>query len=380
MRHALCVPSPRIAVFVSFSGRGGVERMIVNLCGGLAEMGCRVDLLLVKARSGYLTSLHPAVRTMRLGGHTLSSLPALARYLRQIRPEALLAAKDRANQTAVVARALARAPTRVVLRMGTTVTAALDRKGPLQHLLWRIPMRVLYPRADAVVAVSGGVAGDLARMTGLPASRFYVIPNPVITPRLYELAAQPVPHPWLQASDVPVLLAAGRLTRQKDFATLLRAFQIVRSQRRLRLIILGEGQDRPSLEALIGRLHLDGHVELAGFVQNPYAYMARAALFVLSSAWEGSPNSLTEAMALGTPVVSTDCPSGPREILADGRYGPLVPVGNAAELAAAVLRTLAAPPKKALLSDAVSEYSVEKSSRRYLDLLLGPKPLTRPGA
>lgn len=367
---------PLIAVFTSFSGLGGVERMIVNLCNGLAHLGCRVDLLLARDKAPHLAVLDPAVRLVKLpASHTLGALFPLARYLRETRPNGLIAAKDRANQAAVIAKRLARVDTRVITRLGTTVSASISHRNPLTRLFWRLPMRLTYRLADAVVAVSMGVATDLAVITGLPQSTITVIPNPVITPDFLDRASEKTDHPWLAEGTrpgcIPVILGMGRLTRQKDFPTLMRAFGLVRSQKPCRLLILGEGGDRPKLEAMAGDLGLSDDVSLPGFVANPYPLFARASLFVLSSAWEGSPNVLTEALALGVPVVSTDCPSGPWEILDGGKYGPLVPVGNHEALAEAMLRTIENPPEKAFLQKAARAYTQEEASRRYLALLLG---------
>ncbi|MGB5422507.1 MAG: glycosyltransferase [Desulfobacterales bacterium] len=363
---------PRIGVFVSFSGTGGVERMILNLCEGFAARGCRVDLLQVKAHSQHLEQLPSMVHVRKLNAeHTLSSLPALVRYLKTERPDALLAAKDRANQVAILARKTSGVPTRVVVRMGTTVSAALAGKNRWRKLFWYLPMRLIYRNADAVVAVSQGVARDMARITGLPAADIRIIRNPVISPRIFRLAREPAPHPWLIEGNEPVIVGIGRLTRQKDFPTLIRAFARVRRKKPCRLIILGNGKDRKDLQVLAKRLSQSEQIAMPGFVENPYAYLKRAALFVLSSAWEGSPNALTEALALGVPAVATDCPSGPREILKDGAIGSLVPVGDPDALAAAMLATLSAPPDETLLKSAVREYTVEVSSQRYLDLLLG---------
>ena len=363
---------PRIGVFVSFSGTGGVERMVLNLGEGLVALGCRVELLQIKAHSQHLEQIPSMVHIRKLNAeHTLTSLPALVRYLKTERPDALLAAKDRANQVAVLARKISGVPTRVVVRMGTTVSAALAGKNRWRKLFWYLPMRLIYRNADAVVAVSQGVARDMARITGLPTSAIRIIPNPVITPRIFRLAREPVPHPWLVNGGEPVIVGIGRLMRQKDFPTLIRAFAAVRRKLPCRLIILGEGKDRGSLEHLTKQLSLSRQIDMPGFVENPYAYLKRAALFVLSSAWEGSPNALTEALALGVPVVATDCPSGPSEILKEGAIGRLVPVGDPDALAAAMLATLSAPPDETLLKSAVREYTAEVSSQRYLDLLLG---------
>jgi len=364
--------SRKIAVFASFSGRGGVERMIVNLCEGLMAFDCQVDLVVVKAESVHLDSLPSTVNLVKLStSHTISSLPSLVSYLRREQPVALLAAKDRANQVAILARHLPGVSTRVVVRMGTTVSAALAGKSQMQKWLWYLPMRLIYPLADAIVAVSHGVAEDLSKITGLPIDRIQVIPNPVIVPRLATLAGHSVAHPWFNENQVPVILGVGRLTRQKDFPTLIKAFATVRAERPCHLVIIGEGRDRPALERLAAGLGIEDDVDLPGFAENPYAYMSRAALFVLSSLWEGSPNVLTEALSLGVPVVSTDCPSGPSEILAGGHHGHLVPVGDPQALAEAMLETLDSPPDKDTLATAVSDYEVNVSSRKYLDTLLG---------
>lgn len=375
--HMPCVrtpENPKIAVFVSFSGTGGVEKMVVNLTKGLVDLGAKIQMIPVKMESSHLGNLPPSVRIMKFGSpHTLGCLPALIRYLKSEQPDALLAAKDRANSTAVLARRLADVPTRLVLRMGTTVSAALGGRHPFKERIWYFRMRMLYPSADAVVAVSNGVAEDLRKNAGLSPSLLRVIPNPVITPELISKSQEPCDHPWFQEGAAPVILGVGRLTRQKDFSTLLRAFALVRKNRPCRLMILGEGQDRASLESLTADLGIRDDVTMPGFVKNPYAYMSKSALFVLSSRWEGSPNVLTEALALGTPVVSTDCPSGPEEILDHGRFGPLVPMGDPDAMAHAILTTLDAPLEKSLLKSAVEEYTVKESSRRYLETLLGTR-------
>jgi glycosyltransferase involved in cell wall biosynthesis len=360
----------RVAIFVSFSGQGGVERMIGNLAGGMAAQGFAVDLVLAKAGGAHLQQPPPGVRLVKLrAGHTFTSLFALARYLRTQRPAALLAAKDRAIKTAVLARWLSGTRPRLVGRLGTTVSAALADKGRARRWLWYQGMRRFYRHVDQIIAVSQGVADDVMAITGLPANRVMVVRNPVVGPTLPELAQQPVDHPWFGGDGPPVLLGAGRLTAQKDFPALLDAFARVRAQRPCRLVILGEGRLRSELQRQAANLGVAEDVSLPGFAPNPYAYMARAAVFVLSSAWEGSPNVLTEAMAVGTPVVATDCPSGPREILQGGRYGPLVPVGDAPALAQAILEVLDAPLERATLRRAVAEYSVERSAAHYLQAL-----------
>ena len=207
------------------------------------------------------------------------------------------------------------------------------------------------------------------RVAGLSRQQVCVICNPVVTPEIFSKAQEPVDHPWFAPGQPPVVLGAGRLTIQKDFPTLIRAFALVRAQRRARLMILGEGEERPKLEALVRELGLEEDMALPGFAGNLYAYMARAAVFVLSSRWEGFGNVLVEAMALGTPVVSTDCPSGPAEILERGKWGKLVPVGDIVALSAGVVAELDNPS----LSDVArraQDFSLDRIVGQYLELLL----------
>jgi len=364
-------PTPDLAVFVSFSGEGGVERMVLNLVNALADKGLRVDLLLIKSGSRHLEEIHPSVRRIELAaGHTLTSLPPLIRYLKRVHPPCLLAAKDRAGRIAVIARALAGCgDTRLALRLGTNLTAAFAHKAPWRMRLRQLPIRLLYPHIDTIICVSEGVRQDTLAVSGIDPTRVKVIRNPVITAQLLRAAAEPSPHPWLSQPDQPVILGVGRLTLQKDFQTLLRAFAQLRSTRPCRLIILGDGRERETLLALAGSLGVEEDLSLPGFTPNPYAYMQRADLFVLSSRWEGSPNVLTEAMALGTPVVSSDCPSGPSELLEQGSIAPLVSVGDWRGLAEAMAKVLENPPAREQLRQAVREYTAETSATCYLETL-----------
>ena len=359
-----------IAVFLSFSGQGGVERMVLNLVEGLAAAGHRVDLLAVRAGDMEQRAWPDAVRVHDLGvRHTLLAQPALTRYLRRVRPCALLCAKDRAIRVAVRARAHSGLRCPLVGRLGTNLSAALGGRGALARWLRLAPMRRIYGQVDTVVAVSNGVAEDTAKVTGLPPPRIRVVHNPVVTPRLRRQADEVVNHRGFAEGAEPVILGAGRLTEQKDFETLIRAFATVRKTRFARLVILGEGRLRGHLERLAGLLGVDATLDLPGHADNPYPFMTHAAVFVLSSRWEGSPNVLTEALALGTPVVSTDCPSGPRELLDGGRYGELVPMGDVPAMAAAIGRVLDGVRPAGSAVEAVRDYTVEASVRGYLEAL-----------
>jgi glycosyltransferase involved in cell wall biosynthesis len=364
---------PRLGVLISFSGEGGVERMIMNLVREFSRRDLTVDLLTIRAASAHFQDLPDNVRWIPLrANHALSSIPELVRYLKRDPPQALLVAKDRAARAALVARRLSAARLPVVVRLGTNLMTSMASRSAFSRWLRLAPMKSLYRHVDRIVAVSAGVAEDTLRVTGLPASRIVVIRNPVVTPALMQQAAAPCPHEWLTAagrSTNPVVLGAGRLGQQKAFDTLLRAFATVARQRPARLIILGEGAHRRALEKLADELGISDRVLLPGFQANPYAWLSRADLFVLSSRWEGSPNVLTEALALGIPSVATDCPSGPRETLDSGRFGPLVAVDDVPQLARAMAETLAAPLEAGVLQQAVAEYTAETSAERYLEVL-----------
>lgn len=342
---------------------------MVTLANGFVARGLRVDLVLVKTGGVYSDEIHPEIRVVDLKAGTLRrGLPPLIRYLRRTKPRVLLSALNGANVAAILARSLAFSPTRVVLTQHNTLRHRAWDGPETRRSLSRPLIPRLYRHADRIIAVSQGLAEELLDLTKLPRDRVVTIYNPVITPELFRLAQEPVDHPWFQVGSDPVILGVGRLVPQKDFPTLLRAFARVRASRRARLVILGEGPERARLQQLAYDLGIDSEVDMPGFVRNPYAWMARASLFVLSSAWEGFGVVLVEAMACGTPVVSTDCPHGPAEILQGGRYGMLVPVGDEAAMADAILRVLEGHPAR-VSSEAVERFRLEPVLNSYLRVL-----------
>lgn len=358
-----------LAFFMPSFGGGGVERMMVNLAHGFVFYGADVDLLVDRSDHHYLAALPPSARLIALPHGESAQRRAVEDYLRKERPVAAMVSKLGAAAMLLKARRAAGSTVRVAVRIGTNISRAMQRESLWSRLRAYRALRRAAGEADAIVAVSQGVADDLRRLAPACRSPIEVIVNPVVTPSLYVLATEPVVHPWCSDSDVPMVLSVGRFSRAKDYPTLLRAFALLRARRPCRLVILGDGRQRPRLERLVRRLALSGSVDLPGFITNPYPYMARAHVFVLSSLWEGSPNALAEALALGTPVVATDCPSGPRELLRDGAYGRLTPPGDADELARAIAETLDRPLPPEVLREAVAEYTVEKSAARYLKVL-----------
>jgi glycosyltransferase involved in cell wall biosynthesis len=367
-------------VFVPSLDAGGAERAALKLAEGLAHRGFDVDLVLAAAKGPRLVEIPPGVRVVDLNARrVLSCLPGLVRYLRREKPDALTSVLDHANVVALWARKLAGYPGRVVVvEQNTLSEAARHGKSRRDRMMPRI-VRRFYPWADDVVAVSAGVADDLVRIASLRPERVRVIFNPIVTEDVARMARSPVDHPWF-ADGSSVFVAAGRLRPQKDFVTLLHAFARLRARRPARLLILGEGPERGALEALVAQLDLTRDVSLPGSTTNPYAYIARATAFVLSSRWEGLPTVLIEALSCGVPVIATDCPSGPREILADGRHGMLVAVGDADALAlamnAALDGTLPRP-----VAESWSPYTLDAVVDDYVPLLVAspaPRPARAP--
>lgn len=329
--------SGRLALLVSNMEGGGAQRSILKLANTLARSGREVDLVLPRATGPFLAEVDPAVRVVDLQAkRVLTSLPGLVRYLRRERPTAMISALNYVNIIAIWARTVARVGSVLVVTERNILTRSAERLPPNRRSLMPHLMRWFYPRADAVVAVAQGVKDDLVEFVGLSPTHVGVIYNPIVTEELLRRAAEPVSHPWLLEGATPVILGVGSLTPQKDFPTLIRAFKEVTRTRAARLLILGEGPDREGLERLVDQLDLAESVDLAGFEPNPYPSLSAAAAFVLSSRWEGLPGVLIEAMACGAPIVATDCHSGPREILNDGEYGALVPVGDVAAMASAL--------------------------------------------
>jgi len=390
-------------LMVSLEG-GGVQKSLLHLARALADRGHRVDLVLYKAQGDFVDSVPSGIKVVALETAprwkgrlhafraapehlmhlalpvllplkphgTVRCLPALVRYLREERPAVLLSAEPDLNLVALWARRLAGISVHTVISERIHLSTHLRDGAKRRKWRWRfiVPLlRRTYPNADRIIAVSHGVADDLRTLVRLPPELVTTVYNPVVDSELAKKADAPIDHAWFKPGAPPVIIAVGRLTEQKDFSTLLQAFAQVRAQRQARLLLLGEGEMRDELTALGLALGIAKDLSLHGFTNNPFAYMARAAVFVLSSAYEGLPGVLIQALACGCPVVSTDCPSGPAEILENGQYGRLVPVGDPAAMAQAILSTLEAPPDRGLLQKQASLFSVDRAIEQYLEVL-----------
>ena len=356
----------KVALFIPTLGGGGAERVTLNLARGLAAAGVAVELVVASA-TGPLTEGLSDTPVVDLGtGRVITAVAPLARYLRAAKPVAIVSGMNHANIMVIWAARLARFRGRVVVVEHNDLIEG-NRGGLIEGRVIPWLMKLTYPAAASVVAVSEGVKASLIERAGVSGDTVEVIYNPVLTEASRAAAAQHVDHEFFDLPDTSVIVGVGRLTAQKNFSNLLRAFAKLVEKRDARLIILGEGEERQELESLAGTLGIKRLVDFPGFVPNPHAYIRRSDLFALSSDFEGLPTVLIEALGAGARVVATDCPSGPSEILADGRYGELVPVRDPEALATAIDRSLdLAPPE---LGDWLEQFSLEYAASRYMETL-----------
>jgi glycosyltransferase involved in cell wall biosynthesis len=355
-----------ITLFLPSLNGGGVQRVMINLAAGLAGRGFIVDLVVCNASGPLMDSIPDSVHLVDLKqSRVLGSILPLHKYIKKASPSILISAQTHANISAIIATRTSNQPCRVIvcehndiLAVSKSATSIFDRLRPLGAMLF-------YRLSDEIVAVSHGSAVSLSNAANIPIDKIKVIYNPLVSEIISRLADEPFEHPWLKESTIPVILAAGRLSKQKNFQLLIRSFARLQADTPARLIILGEGEERDHLSKLVMDLSLTDVVDLPGYVKNPYAFMKRANLFVLSSLWEGFPSVLVEAMACGTNVVSTNCPSGPSEILEGGRLGQLVPVNNEMALTEAIHFSLSHRVPSSELIDAADQYSITRALDQY---------------
>jgi glycosyltransferase involved in cell wall biosynthesis len=357
-------------------GAGG-ERVVLNLAKVFIDRSLQVDLVVPDTTGGhqrFMETVPAGVRIIDLKtpiGRAVyfKKLFKLKQYLEQEQPAIMLANVDYVG-VANVAGKISKSSTKIVQVVHSNLSREFGKISGSGKTIKPLFVKQFYPWSDGIIAVSKGVAEDTAHMSGIPLEQIRVIYNPVVTPDLPVKAEEPVSHPWFAAGEPPIILGTGRLMYQKDFATLIRAFAKVRQHRASRLVIIGgEPVQKAELEALIQELHLEADAQLPGFASNPYAYMSKAAVFALSSKYEGFGNVLVEAMATGTPVVSTDCESGPAEILENGKYGKLVPVSNPDALAEAIIATLDHPIDSKILQERSQEFTTDKIATQYLEFI-----------
>ncbi len=376
----------KIATFIYGLTWGGATRRLLTLLEGLVQRGHEIEFVVVDSSGPLVQEIPKGITLVTLEQGPLAfvfpylsrrmkmslSKFALAKYIRQSNADIFLSAANHAHITALYAKRLSGSDIPFVLRLSSHVTASLKKSRRLSKRIRFLQAKRLYPMADMVIAVSHAVATDLAKTLDIEKEKIKVVYNPVITKRLMEMARKPPEHPWLQRrrghKRIPVVVAAGRLRRQKGFDIIVRAISSVISKRQVRLIILGEGKYRKKLEELVRALGLENMVDMPGYVPNPVSFMAKADLFCHASGFEGLPGVVIEALAAGCPVVCTDSPGGVSEILDGGRYGILVPVGDKEALAKGIIEGLDKDWNNDELKQRAMEFTCEKAVSGYLEV------------
>ena len=354
-----------VAIYLTSMTMGGVERVALNLCKGLIDEGYEVDLVLVEATGKLLNDVSSEVSVVDLeADRVLTSLLPLRKYISSRKPDVLYAMMTEPNVVAVGAHRTIATDTRLILSEHNMLSRSSET---IKDYFARAGAWLLYPFADAVVAVSEGVQADLLANTRLNGDDISMIYNPVDIESIRDRALEPADHEWLADDDLTVILSGGRHVPQKGFDTLLNAFSRI-EQDDIRLLLFGTGPETESLKKQASALGINNDISFLGFIENPYAYMAAADVFTLSSKYEGFGLVLIEALACGCPVVSTDCESGPAEILEQGEYGPLVPVGDVEALTASIEQALNCPPESDSLRARANDFNIETAVRHYESL------------
>lgn len=359
-----------IAFFLLDLDGGGTERAIVALAGEIGRQGYAVDLVVGDADSDYRSEISSAVHVHDFVTRSpLLVFFRLIAYLRRRKPMVVMSALDLPNIMSVVAARFAGYKGRTIISQRAVLAASQTEVAPSRRILTALLQRVCFSRADAVISNSYAAANEVRTLLGVPADRVVTIHNALDADRINRLASEEVDGDFLSKNRVPMIVSVGSFTKRKDMETLIKAFQIVKAQRRVSLVIIGKGPEQHKIESLISDLGLDEDVHLPGFDANPYKWVAAAAVFVSSSTGEGFPNVIAEALALGRSIVATDCPGDTAELLWHGKWGRLVPVRDPGRMADAILAALDDPnPPDGRIRAA--DFSPSKITSAYLNVLL----------
>lgn len=358
----------KITIIMTHLSGGGAERVMLLLAKGLANKGFKIDFI-VGNTSNYKAEKWPDnIHLIDLNvSRFIYALPKLVRLFRGYNTDYVLSALKLVNVLTICAAKIALLEAEIVISEHSTISEKiLNAENIKGKYIIPFLMKVTYPWATKIVSVSKGVADDLAQTIRINRQNIDVIYNPVIEDQMFDMANEPISHRWFEG-DIPVIMGIGRLIKVKNFSLLIKAFTKVRKNRKCKLIILGEGEKRPQLKKLVKNLNMESEVALPGFYDNPYAYLSRADLFVLSSNVEGLPTVLIEALAFEIPVVSTDCPSGPEEILENGKWGTIVPRNNVEAMAKAMDKGLNSKPTNS--KERAMHFTVERAVQKYSKLI-----------
>ena len=363
-------------VTLAFQG-GGPERDSVLLFNGLAAKGLRVTILALREEGPLRSLVDPAIRVVVVPKRQMRyAIPALRRIIRALVPAVVVGSGIPSLNlvTLIAVRTLPRSRRpKLVLREGAVPSMARYDPSSSNRIAYRI-LRHLYREADRIVTLTDGARSDISRKFAVPDSKISVMRTNAVLP--------PAIEGWIERWDgdrgreSDLIVCVGRLSAEKDQRTLLRAVTLLPADRPWRLAIVGDGPDRAALEELARSNGLSQRIVFTGQIDDPFVWMRKARVAVCSSIYEGLGNTIIEALACGTPVVSTDCPYGPREILQGGRYGILTPVGDATAMAAAIAAALESEPDRRSLMRRSLNYTVEHAVARFLEIVTDLEPKT----
>ncbi len=359
-----------ISLFIPSFGGGGAERVVVNLANEFVRRGYHIHIVVLDENGPLLKEVSEKCQIINLSTKKVSkSFKSINKYIIKAKPDVLIANLSHLSIMILLASFFVRAKTKYFVVEHNTPSKTSLASNKLSAKLLPFLMYLTYWRADRVIAVSKGVKNDLVKTIPYLRRKVEVIYNPIFSNEIMVRKNEPIDDSWFLSQKAPTIISVGRLTLQKDFVTLLKAFTIVKKEMCAKLVILGEGEERENLEKLAKDLEVLDDVYMPGFVSNPYKYMGKANVFVLSSIYEGFANVLVEALACGIPVVSTDCESGPREILDNGKYGKLVPVGDAEKMAEAIIETLNSDYDPLTGIERAKQFSINDAVNHYMDII-----------
>lgn len=349
---------------------GGAERVFVNIANGFADTNITVEFLLGEKKGVYLNQLNSAIPINEVGGKTLFKyLTAFPRILRQNNYTHIFTASHYASSAAIIAKKITRKPAKIYLTHHYSHPALRSVKYFKGDVILKLIHFFITPHADKIIAVSKGSLEWLRKFSHHKLRQGTFIYNPVFDNNIYTLAAEQVNFP-IEVKDKIMLLTVGRLSEQKDHLTLIKAFGIFKQTHgNAVLFIIGTGPLQSMLQNYINNKGLADCIFLMGFQANPYKWIVNCDVFILSSIYEGFGNVIVEAMALGKTIVSTDCPSGPAEILQDGALGYLCPVNDPVSMSASIEKALQKPVDANILTQSANQYTINEIVKKYIEIL-----------
>jgi len=356
----------KIAFYIANLNSGGIGRNTLRIADELKNQGYQVDLVVTKLKGVYVEDVPSDLNVVDLKSRrVLTSIFKLISYLKNEQPNIFISANNLPNIISILSKILSKSKVKMIISIRTHLSSQFNHHNTLKNKIIMYLAKLFYPKSDVIVAVSKGVAEDAVKLINLDKDKIKVIYNPIVSDDINVKKDKKITETWFDLEKTPVIISAGRLTKQKDYYTLIDAFKILRSKRMIKLIILGEGEEKEKIWNYIKINHLEDDIKLKGFVNNPYPYIKKSNVFVLSSQWEGFGNVVAESLAVGTPIVSTDCPSGPAEILDFGNFGKLVPVGNSQKMADSIESILLSSVNHKKLIQRSKVFSVANAANEY---------------